>query len=226
MSRFSKLRPFDVAQGKGFTLVELVVVSAIIFVITGFILLQQSKFNSATLLRSLTYSVALSVRQAQVYGTSVRESAAGSGTFASGYGVHFAIGTPSQYLMYADLPGASAPGNGAYDTGEALPIFTIGNGYVLNKFCATLAGGSTQHCTSGTPTTISSLSIYFRRPNTDACFSSSQAPAACDFGAAAVYTNAYVEVRSTGNNDTRSIKVTSTGQIAVCQPNLTDLSQC
>src|SRR3990167_11377146 len=78
---FKRLALRSLARSRGFTLVELIVVSAIILLITGFVMFQQAKFNSATLMRSLTYSVALSMRQAQVYGTSVREF---SGAFAPG----------------------------------------------------------------------------------------------------------------------------------------------
>ncbi len=41
------------------------VVVAIITFLTGIFLFQQKRFDSSTLLRSLAYSVALSVRQAQ-----------------------------------------------------------------------------------------------------------------------------------------------------------------
>ena len=89
LTSFKHFRRFFSKRASGFTLVELIVVSAIILVISLFILFQQAKFNSSTLLRSLTYSVALSVRQAQVYGTSVRGfSSGGTVAFGSGYGVY------------------------------------------------------------------------------------------------------------------------------------------
>lgn len=202
-------------------MIELLVVSAIIIVITTFILLQQSKFNSSTLLRSLTYSVALTVRQAQIYGTSVRgfTPQGGAEVFASGYGVNFTSGTPTQYTLFADLPGVTA-GNGSYDSGEALPIFMLGSGYSISQFCAQRAGGSTLDCTSGTATLINSLTIYFRRPNPDACFSTNAASGACAQGAAMVYDAAYIQIQSGGNGDTRHVKISSTGQISVCKPNI------
>lgn len=208
-------------------MVELLVVSMIIVLITGFVLFRQQGFNSSTLLRSLSYSVALSVRQAQVYGVSVRESAAGSGVFAPGYGVYFAgnlLGADqNHYIMFAD-----ANGNGQYASGEELPRFTIGNGrssgadYVIKNICAHSISSGDQ-CGSGTATTITWLSVYFRRPNPDACFSTSQVATACaTAGTAPTYDYAYIQLRSAGiNSDYRTIKITSTGQIAVCKPNLT-----
>ncbi len=209
---FSKgLAPRARSAFSGFTLIELIVVSAIILLITGFVMFQQAKFNSATLMRSLTYSVALSVRQAQVYGTSVKEF---SGVFAPGYGVYVPAsgGSANTYYLFADI--VPAAGNGAYDNAtEALPIFTLGKGYVIGSVCAVILGGNT--CTP-----VSSLSIFFRRPNPDACISSNLAPTACAPGAATVYSSAYIQLMSTGNSNTRSVKISNTGQIAVCAPNI------
>ena len=200
---------------KGFTLIELIVVSAIILIITAFIMFRQSKFNSATLMRSLSYSVALSVRQAQVYGTSVREFSKGSNVFAPGYGIHFPSSGASSdtYYLFADTVPAGG-GNGAYDgISEALPAFTLGRGYVVDSLCAVIIGGS-----SCTP--VSSLTVFFRRPNPDACISTNASPGSCAPGAAAMYSSAYMQIRSTGNNDLRAIKISDTGQISVCLPNL------
>ncbi len=198
----------------------------IIVLITGFVLFRQQGFNSSTLLRSLAYSVALSVRQAQVYGVSVRETAAGTGVFAPGYGVYFAGNAngadQNHYLMFADVNG-----NGQFVLGEELPRFTIGNGrttgsdYLIKNFCAhSILSGD--QCGTGTGTPIQWLSIYFRRPNPDACFATSVETGACATAATSPeYDYAYIQLRSAGiNSDYRTIKVTSTGQIAVCKLNL------
>src|SRR5579872_625888 len=102
---------------RGFTLVELLVVVAVITIITAFILFSQNKFDSSTLMRSLAYSVALSIRQAQLYGVSVRADTATGATnpFAPGYGIYMSSGDLSHYYIFSDLNG-----NGAYDSGEAL----------------------------------------------------------------------------------------------------------
>ncbi len=232
MSTFSRLCRFFsklTRAQRGFTLIELLVVSLIIVLITGFVLFRQQGFNSATLLRSLSYSVALSVRQAQVYGVSVRESAAGSGVFAPGYGVFFSqnsgLADFNHYLMFAD-----ANGNGQYLAGEELPRFTIGNGrstgadYVIKNICAhSISSGD--KCTSSNPATsprLNWVSVYFRRPNPDACFATDDVPTACATATTPpTYDYAYIQLRSSAaNSDWRTIKITSTGQIAVCKPNL------
>lgn len=203
-------------SSKGFTLIELIVVSAIILIITSYIMFKQTKFNSVTLMRSLSYSIALSVRQAQVYGTSIREFSKGSNVFAPGYGIHFPSSGASSdtYYLFADTV-PQGGGNGAYDgISEALPAFTLGKGYVIDTLCAVSIGGNT--CAPG----ITSLTVFFRRPNPDACISTNTSAGSCAPGAAAVYSSAYVQIRSTGNNDLRAIKISDTGQISVCLPNL------
>ncbi len=222
-------------MSKGFTLVELLVVSLIIVFITAFVLFRQQGFNSATLLRSLSYSIALSVRQAQVYGVSVRESAVGSGVFAAGYGVYFGnslLPTPynAYYALFAD-----ADNNGQYALSEAINTFTIGNGrgtdYLIRNFCAHSISSNSDQCGCSnaalctvTSPTIASLTVYFRRPNPDACFATSVSPDACATATTEpVYDYAYMQIKPFGGADWRTIKVTSTGQISVCRPNLSSV---
>jgi prepilin-type N-terminal cleavage/methylation domain-containing protein len=191
---------------RGFTLVELLVVISIMLILTSIFVLRQQRFQSSTLLRSLAYSVALSVRQAQVYGTSIRENAVGAfdtNSAAKAYGVYFSSGSPGIYILFAD-----ANNNGQYDNTENVQGFTLSNGYTINKFCATNIT-NTQVCSP----TITTMTILFRRPNPDSCFASSASPSACVTGAAAVYKSGYIQLKS--GTDTRSINVTLTGQITV-----------
>ena len=220
---FSKRAPAP----RGFTLVELLVVSLIIVFITAFVLFRQQGFNSATLLRSLAYGIALSVRQAQVYGVSVRESAVGSGVFATGYGVYFGnsqlpVPTSVHYSLFAD-----ANSDGEYALSESVNMFKIGNGrgtdYLIKNICAhsITTGDQCSASFPATSPTINSLSIYFRRPNPDACFATSESPTACATATTPpVYDYAYVQIGAFGGGDWRTIKITNTGQIAVCKPNL------
>jgi prepilin-type N-terminal cleavage/methylation domain-containing protein len=221
---------------RGFTIIELLVVVVIIVLITGTLLIRQQGFNSSTLLRSLAYSVALSIRQAQVYGVSVREqttqAGAGTGAFSQGYGVQFSSdgckqGNQNRYQLYADINNDGLLTSNLLPVAEELPCYTVGNGrgtdYKVLKFCAHPSTGGSDVCYPSSPTTISSLSIYFRRPNPDACFATNTSPNACAAGGAPVgattYTYGYIQLQAQGGTDTRTIKVTNTGQITVCKLN-------
>ncbi|MDE2071539.1 MAG: prepilin-type N-terminal cleavage/methylation domain-containing protein [Patescibacteria group bacterium] len=212
----TKRSPRALPARAGFTLIELMVVMAIIVLVTGLLLARQSRFNSSTLLRSLSYSVALTIRQAQTYGTSVRENAVGSASFVGIYGVWFNGG--SSYTLYVDVNK-----NGIFDGGDVtVQTYKVGAGYSINTYCAYALGSmscsgscppsATQNklgVGSCTPSAINSLSIYFKRPNPDALFTT--VPAGPQ-----TWSGAYIELISgTDTGNTRSIDISNTGEIAV-----------
>jgi prepilin-type N-terminal cleavage/methylation domain-containing protein len=164
----------SIRYSRGFTLLELVVVLAIITVVTGVVITSQSAFNKTLILANTAYDVALSIRSAQTYGLGSR--AAGI-TTNSGYGIHFAIGTPSNFTLFADTypapsetsvchptDDASSPsaqtGNCAYDSnqGEQVITYTMGNRISMSDLCAYAGGWSCG---------LTSLDIVFTRPNPD-----------------------------------------------------------
>ena len=153
----------------GFTLVELLVVTAIFVVITGMILANHNRFGGRVILQNLAYDIALSIRQAQVYGISVRQF---GGTF-SGYGMHFVLSgpgvNPTTYVLFADIY-PSVP-NGLYDAdqGEQVESNTIAGGYRIVDLCALrldVHRSTPEDCDS-----ITSLDVLFRRPEPDAYIS-------------------------------------------------------
>jgi len=208
---------------RGFTVIELMVVVAIMMVLTTVFLFRQQKFDSSTLLRSLGYSIALTVRQAQIYGSSIRENSPGAfaaGSAAGAYGVYFS-GTTS-YILFAD-----ANNNGLYTSGgtEDTKVFVLNTKYSVKTFCG--LRGSTMDCATTCPSTlptgittciagaITNLTILFKRPNPDACFASSAYPNACIVGGTQVYASGYVQIIGSDGVTTRSINATQTGAISV-----------
>jgi prepilin-type N-terminal cleavage/methylation domain-containing protein len=194
-------------SSRGFTLVELLAVTAIITIITLVLLLRQSRFDSSTILRSVAYSAALSMRQAQVYGVSVLGSNnAGPVTYAHAYGIYFAQNLPNnEYIIYAD----NNPANNQYDSGEEVKIFTLTPGYRISDACAILADGTTKRCigpNNTQPPAQASIDIEFRRPNPDAVINNN-----------ASYVRAYIQIVSS-DGTTRSVVLTTAGQITVQAP--------
>ena len=212
VATFGRTRKATPRFTAGFTLIELLVVSIIILVITTVILLRQDKFNSSTLLRSLGYNIALSVRQAQVYGTSVfGVESQGAIVHAPAYGVSFSRDVKTNYVLFAAL----TPGDYSYATAltNKVKLFTLGSGYQIVKFCATpVADLTVQYCSTDATLPLQYLSIYFKRPNPDAFFATDRT--------GEQYAGALVQVQSQ-NGDTRGITVTASGQISVVAPNTT-----
>jgi len=204
----------------GFTLIELMVVVSIMVLVTALILIRQSRFDSSTLLRSLAYSVALSVRQAQIYGSSVlgtstlQANCVGNfnlslgACYANAYGIDINLSTPGNYVLFADLNN-----DGKYEAGESIKTFTLNNGYSILDICAT-AGGGTVYCKADG---LTQLDIVFRRPNPEACFSSVLQSGVCAPGATQYYSQAVLKlVNSADTTNTRSVTVTQTGEVQVC----------
>ncbi|MEK7613644.1 MAG: prepilin-type N-terminal cleavage/methylation domain-containing protein [Patescibacteria group bacterium] len=181
-----------------FSLVELLVVLSILTMVSSVVLANHSRFNGTVLLGSLAYDIALSVRQAQVYGLSVRQY---SDDFHVGYGVHFS--DASSYIFFVDRNI-----NQQYDEGEdsIVQTYTVGRGHIIQSFCGVTANG-TERC-SDSETPITHLDVVFLRPDPDAVMSSNE-PGMLSQGIITV---------AAPSGDTRSIVVASTGQISVQNP--------
>ena len=195
---------------RAFTLIELLVVTAIIVVVTGIILADNNRFGGVVQLENLAYDVALSIRQAQVYGISVaRFSTASvcagqpqSSNFCSGYGMHFDIRDPQHYEFFADVSG-----NGLYDPSENVPPspYTIANGFKISALCTTPPVG-TESCGA------TAIDVVFKRPEPDAWISAG--------GASCILSNGPCEegariVLTSPRGDTMSVVVEVNGQISV-----------
>lgn len=127
------------------------------------------EFGGRILLENLAYDVALTVRQAQVYGISVRQFE--TGTFALSYGVNFNVSSEDnarEYVLFGDLNDSGVLDEDDYVEGEenAPPWFyRIERGYSVEKLCVP-AGESAEDCEQ-----VEEVDIVFRRPEPDACIS-------------------------------------------------------
>ena len=76
---------------RGFTLIEAVVTIGVFMLMTSISFMNYRSVDNTLLLSALANKVAISIRQAQVSGTSVRENVFATNQFTSGYGIHFLI---------------------------------------------------------------------------------------------------------------------------------------
>jgi len=183
----------------------------VIVVVSSVILVNNSRFGGAALLQNLAYDIALSVRQAQVYGISVRGF--GVSNFSAGYGVHFDMSSPTTYVLFAD----ALTVNGVYDCSnpinptpancELVASTDIGRGYQISALCGTKSGN--EKCDYNT------LDILFKRPEPDARISASNgSEVSCTINPNQCEESARIIVKSP-REDEMSVAVDAVGQIRV-----------
>lgn len=192
---------------RAFTLIELVVVTAIIIVVTSVVLVNNNRFGGVIQLENLAYDVALSVRQAQVFGVSVQRYGSGANAdFSSGYGMHFTVNDPVHYEFFADLDK-----DGFFDSGENVPPspYTIRNGFRIAGLCSP-QGADAATCLSASPAT--QIDIAFKRPEADAWISAGGI--GCAYGAGTCGASARIVLISP-RCDIMSVIVGANGQISV-----------
>lgn len=187
-----------------FTLVELMVSIAIMVIITSALIIGYSSFGNNILLTNLAYDIALTFRQAQSYGVSVREFNPSSGQFPTSYGVHFGSDSNISYILFADT---GMPNDHKY-TGisEAVKAFQVTRANRLSKFCGVYSNGSKQcYDLKAKSGQISFLDITFARPDPDALI-------VTNLGSG--YQKAQICVIAP-SGITKSVEVSLTGQISV-----------
>lgn len=197
----------------GFTLVELIVVVAIIVVITAIVLADNNRFGGRVLLQNFAYDVALSVRQAQVYGISVQRF--GTETFSAGFGVHFSTESESNRRSFVLFADGLIPPNGTYglydcpnpstSNCEYISASTMSNGYRILDLCGTSLLGVE---TCG----LEQLDVLFKRPEPDAWISTEGT--SCIVQHSSCQQSARIVLESP-RGDTANVILEANGQISV-----------
>lgn len=175
------------------------VVTSIFIILSAVVLANNSRFGHVIILENLTHDIALSVREAQVYGIAVRryDPGSGPGIFSYGYGVHFAPGTT--YEIFAD-----ANANGRWDAGETVKQTTISGGFSIADICAPAAD-----CGK------SRVDILFKRPEPDACLSVSGVASLDSSGHCISSVQRTVVTISSPRDEDATVTIDSSGQISV-----------
>ena len=201
-------------DARGFSLMEMLVVIALFTIITGAALANHARFGEGILATNLAYDVALSLREAQSYGLSVREGA-GAGIFDVGYGVHFKDDT--FFVFFADLDnnqkydGTSVDGKCVNGT-ECLKVYRLERGNSIASFCGVLTSFGSLDCRDfiANRDDISFLDVLFKRPYPDAFIRTD-----LNGQNEERYQSAYVVLLSPKHRESRVVEVFQTGQISI-----------
>lgn len=193
-SRFMFRREQPAASMQGFGLVELLVSISVMVIVSSIILARQDAFNSAVLLRSQAYEVALQLREVQLNAVSAISD--GSGDFRSLIGVYFDTDDAQTYRIFRDVDGDG------YDVSEEFGL----QGFLDSRFAVVSLIDEAGDDLPGT-----GLSVVFERPNFDARFFD-------ESGTELDTVNAVqIELQVIASGETRSVEVTRAGQITVLQ---------
>jgi len=184
----------------GFSMVELIVSISILIMVLSIVLSQQGAFNSAVLLRSQAYDIALALREVQLSAVSATND--GVGNFRSIEGMYFQSGaTVTSIPKFID---ASTPANYFYDGVSedfGFPVL-LDTPFEIRGFEPSSIGRD--------------LAIVFERPNFDARFYSAANTPISEPSVTIVV--AFKKNPGTVcGEDYREIEVTSAGQIAVLE---------
>lgn len=172
-------------NARGFSLVELLVVLSIAIIITTLVLLNYPRFGANQALNISAQEVAQVIREAQLYGISVKGS---DGTTFPSYGVYLGDSTlnalnpnyPERIIIFADsFPAQTTDlvtgevitpmGNGIYDVGQDKidRTYNIISPSYIYTICYSDNTGTTYYgygCNVATPV-VKEVNIIYKRPN-------------------------------------------------------------
>lgn len=189
---------------KGFTLAEVLTVIGIFLVMTSIVIFNYNQFRGETILTNMAYEIALSIREAQIYGISVRNSGT---TFDKEYGIYLPINS-QEYILFSNQPtnpsdkiftGTSCADPGFTDF--CVTTYTLQRKMIISNIQEVV--GTT--CADTEP---AGLSILFERPNPEPIINGT-IPSMEDLS------HVEITITSPTTNTNRFIEVYKNGQIAV-----------
>ncbi len=188
---------------RGFTLVELLISTAIITVITSMVIVRFTSFDSTVLLKSMAYEVGVVLRETQIYAVSVVNTGTGaSSNFRYPYGLSFTPGSNGYVFFRYNNGGISAVPR--YESAEVTVIRSVMLDNSMEVFDVCVTNNGVDDCT------ISRLDISFRRPEFSALFYTPQLGSPSTVSAGKIY------LRSTRNTtNVWIVEVKLLGQIMV-----------
>jgi prepilin-type N-terminal cleavage/methylation domain-containing protein len=200
MKKFLNLKSCSLNPQRAFTLIELMVVVSIVALFSIITLVSHQKFGDSIAINNLAYDVALTLREAQIYGTSVRTQDLAPDDFEHAYVVRFVEWEPTKFNLCLDINDNTH----CNVESELLEGFEISRGNVIEKLCS--VNGGVEDCNK------TALHVSFLRPDPDATIN-----AFVSGGAFTVVEAARIYLKSpTGLQKT--VSVTQTGQISVETP--------
>ncbi len=129
----------------GFTMVEVVVMLAMLTLVGGIVLASFPRLSQRIHLQRVNQQAALGLRRAQNMAFAVRQVDTAAGrVIPPAYGVYFNRNAPNSYLVFADLRGQSGTNDGIYQaaTDVVVETVTLDPGVRIGQLISDVGGGN------------------------------------------------------------------------------------
>ena len=202
-NRFDNPRKGENFKSKlsGFTLIELLITISIFVFMTALVMSRYNDFYSGTLFKNLAYDIAITIREAQSYGISVKYNQ-GSSSFDRAYGAYFPEGNGGKNFILRSYSKSDGYSIGDQEPEKIEKNYTLKHGATFNQLL--ISANDTDYIPA------SNVGIIFQRPNPEAII--------CVTLNAVYNCNTYkfVKIEMKAANDViKTVKVNSSGQIAI-----------
>lgn len=199
-------------MNKGVSLIEMLIVFAIISIILLIIFFSGASVNSNLALKEAADDIALMFRRAQIEGLAVLENPKSTNDFEVGYGIYFERGeSDSSFVYYVDH-NTSGSRNNVYDNGfscnasdrECVEVVSLDQGVTIAEMCGV---GPTSSCSSISDS--DGMSVVFSRPRPEALILRGSGIAASQ-----MYTSLQITLRAADGNE-RLVILGASGEVTI-----------
>lgn len=186
----------------GFTLIELMVTVGIFVFMTSLLLAKYNNYYSGTIFKNQAYDIAITLRQAQSFGISVKvDVGPGLNSFDSAYGVRFPSAGVNNFSLYSFIRNGNL-----YNQNILQKEYRLKNGAYIEKLQVS-ADGSNYFLAN-------SVDVIFQRPNPEAVFCTN----VNGTNACGVYKHLSIGLKSP-DGTIKTVKVNNSGQISIVENN-------
>jgi len=193
----------SLSHSRGFTLVELMVTIGIFVMMTALVLARYDSFGTGTILTNMAYDIALTIRQSQTYGLSVRRVDNSTNDFSAAYGVHFNDATDvRKFILFID---SNKDEFYTSDNDISVSVYNLKQGAKIKNICV----GTGTSCNN---TDVTDIDITFKRPNPEAIICAKNGT---NNYLGCTWKYAKITITSANSSSDREIYVTKSGEISL-----------
>lgn len=213
---YAAIRQLRRQASRGFTMIEMMIVVAIVGIMTSIVVWNYGDFRSGIIVTNMAYEVATSIREAQLYGLGVRGAAQEGGGYDYGgtYGAIFHTGQ-TVYQVFRDENQDGLCGDGcacAGGTGECVEQVGMLQNVAVAQVCAA-SNVDSQATLLASCADKDTLSVSFTRPQPESAIRAGQSGVLANPPPDSGYAAGGIVLR--GGTHCRLVTIYQSGQVSV-----------